>query len=113
MSRSITRKIIVSGNEYTWVLNSNSVDSKNEHHIRVHAGRQTKSILYIDPYQWHMEIRPKLIEKAILFALSQDWNPNDAKGPMYISMNNSEFYVLPEGIMFGYQDKNNVSNKNA
>lgn len=113
MSRSIKRKVVVLGNEYYWVLNSNSVDSYKEHHIRVHAERDTKSILYIDPYPWHLEIRPKTIERAIDFAILSGWNLSDTKKAMYISMNNDEFYVLPEGVEFGYQDENNAVNKNV
>lgn len=113
MSQSIKRKIIVERKEYFWVLNSNSIDGIHDHHIRVHKERGTKSILYIDPYQWHMEIRPKAIEAAIKFACSKGWNPSKMTKPMYISMNDGEFYVLPDGVLFGYQDKNNSVNKNA
>ncbi len=113
MSRSIKRKIIVSGEKYYWVLNGNSTDSYKERHIRVHAERNTKSILYIDPYQWHMDVRPKTIESAIKFAISSGWNPSEVIKTMYVSMNNDEFYVLPEGIEVGYQDENNAVNKDV
>lgn len=111
MSRSISRRIVVAGKEYYWSLNGNSIDQAKEQHIRVHIKKETKSILYIDPYQWHFEVTPKTIEQGITFATLEGWNPNRAKKTMYISMNNGEFYVLPEGIKFGYQDENNTVNK--
>ena len=113
MGRPIKRKIIVDQKEYFWVLNSNSIDGLHDQHIRVHRNRNTKSILYIDPYPWHMEIRPKAIEGAIKFAFSKGWKPSTMTQPMYISMNNGNLYVLPEGILFGYQDKNNSMNNGA
>ena len=71
----------------------------------------TKSILYIDPTPWSFEIRPKMIEKAIIFALSHGWNPNEKYKEMYLSMKKDQLYVLPKGVKFGHQDKNNPLNK--
>ena len=107
MGRPIKRKIIVDQKEYFWVLDSNSIDGGHDKHIRVHRNRDTKSILYIDPYPWHLEIRPKAIESAIKFARTEGWKPSTMTQPMYISMNNGILYVLPQGILFGNQDKNN------
>jgi len=71
MGKPRKRKIIVDQKEYFWVLNSNSIDGLRDQHIRILRNRNTKSILYIDPYPWHMEIRPKVIESAIKFARSK------------------------------------------
>lgn len=104
MSRSIKRKITVLENDYYWILNGNTIDSYKQHHIRVHIGDQTRSILYIDPYQWDFEIKPSVIEQAIVFAISKGWDPVNLKEPMYISMNEGDWYVLPKDIKFGYQN---------
>lgn len=109
------RKISVEGEEYYWTLKSNTTNAKGkEHHIKVLLTRATKSILYIDPFDWNFEIRPKTIRKAILFALSNGWNPEKAKSELYISMkdNNGEFFTLPENIKFGYLLTKNTTKTN-
>ncbi len=88
MSRSIRRQITVLQKEYIWVLNGNTIDSDKECHIKIHCNQLTKSILYLDPYNWHFEIRPKTIEKAILFAIKNGWNPLQKGKEMYLSMKN-------------------------
>jgi hypothetical protein len=109
MSRAIKRKITVLDREYFWVLDGNSIDSNKEHHIRIHSNKLTKSILYLDPYNWHLEIRPKTIETAILFAIDLGWSPEKKGTTMYLSMKNEgEIYLLPEGIKFGYLDKSGI-----
>ena len=106
MSRSIKRKIIVDGFEYCWVLNGNTINGFNETHIRVHRIGVSSGVLYIDPYNWHFEIRPKFVEQAILFALSSGWDPIADKQEMYVSYLDEKYIVLPNGIKFGYQLKN-------
>jgi hypothetical protein len=109
MSRALKRKITVLNEDYFWVLDGNSIDGKKENHIRIHSKKLTKSILYLDPYNWHFEIKPKTIEKAILFAIDNGWSPEEKGNEMYLSMKNEgELYQLPEGIKFAYLDKNNI-----
>jgi len=108
MSRAIKRKITVKQEDFFWVLNGNSIDGQNESHIKVHSNKLTKSILYLDPYKWHFEIRPKKIEQAIIFAKDNGWIPEEKGKTMYLSMTDKgNFYVLPEGVKFGYLDKTN------
>ena len=107
MSRAIKRKITVLNQDYFWVLNGNSIDGTRENHIRIYAKELTKSKLYLDPYNWNFEIRPKTIENAILFAIDNGWKPEEKGNVMYLSMKNEgELYRLREGIKFGYLDKN-------
>lgn len=106
MARAIQRKIKVLNSEYLWVLEGNSIDAAKERHIRIHSSKLSKSILYIDPYNWNFEIRPKMIELAILFALQQGWNPEKSGYDLFISMKEGgEFYRLPEGQRFGFEDR--------
>lgn len=104
MSKKAKRKITVLNQEYLWVLDGNTIDGFRAQHIKVHATRATKSILYIDPYNWHFEVRPQTIEKAIKFALDKGWTPEERGVPFFLSMDkDGEFYQLPDGIRFGYE----------
>lgn len=108
MSRSIKRKIRVLNEIYFWVLDGNTIYGNQENHIRIHSKELTKSILYLDPYNWHFEIKPKTIEFAILFAIDNGWNPKEKGKVMYISMDKEgKLYKLPKGIKFGHLDKDN------
>ncbi|BDD10835.1 hypothetical protein FUAX_32670 [Fulvitalea axinellae] len=108
MSRAIKRKIIVNQEVYFWVLDGNTIDGLNENRIKVHSNKLTKSILYIDPYKWHFEIRPKTIEQAILFAIKNGWNPEGKGKTTYLSMTDEgDFFVVPEGVKFGFLNKEN------
>jgi len=110
MSRAFKRKIKVLNEDYLWVLNGNSIDSTRDHHIRIHKKKSTKSSLYLDPYNWHFEIRPKTIEQAILFALANGWHPEQTDKVMYLSMKNEgQLYQLPEGIKFSYLDTDKLT----
>lgn len=103
MSRAIKRKIVINGVNFYWVLNGNRIDSKELCHIKIHSDKATKSMLYVDAYDWSFEICPKTIREGILFALSQGWLPAKKETGMIISMRNENFYVLPEGKKFGYE----------
>ena len=110
MSRAKKRKITILNEVYFWILDGNTIDTPKPCHIRIYSKKLTKSILYIDPYNWHFEIRPRTIGRAILFAIEQGWNPEEKGNEMYISMNNEEeFYQLAEGVKFGHLDENNVA----
>lgn len=100
MSKNPKRKIVVNGIEYLWTMRGNCPYNE-EACIRVHQGRNTKSILYIDPHPWAFEIRPKSIASAILFALDNGWEPHAANAERAVSMDKSEvFYLLKEGEKF-------------
>jgi hypothetical protein len=102
MSRAIKKKITVLKIDYFWVLDGNSIDGTKEHHIRIHSNGLTKCILYLDPYNWHFEIRPKTIETAIIFALDHGWIPEEKGNIMFLSMDDDgSFYELPDGLKFG------------
>lgn len=103
MSRIVKRKIIVEEKCYYWTLNGNSIDDK-EKHIKIHTNKSTKSILYLDPYNWNFEIRPNTIRKAILFAIKNGWKPEENTDKMYISFNEKGFYILPKGMAFGHEN---------
>lgn len=104
MSKTNKRKIVVEENEYFWTLENNSI-CETDRHIKIHKKGITKSILYIDPYDWYFEIRPKMIRKAIIYALTNGWSPEMKDCQIYIAMQKNEFYVLPKGIEFSYQLK--------
>lgn len=103
MSRSQKRKIVVNATEYYWVLDGNTIDGFNDTHIRVHKEGDTGKILYIDPYDWHFEIRPKFVALAIQFALTSGWLSNESTEPIYVGYIDGKYCVLPKGIKFGYQ----------
>ena len=103
MSRAVKRKIVVQGKCYLWTLNGNSIDEK-EKYIKIHTSKSTKSILYLAPYNWNFEIRPKTIREAILFAVKNNWKPDEKAEKMYISFNEKGFYILPKGTTFGREN---------
>ncbi len=112
MSRAIKRKITVLNEDYFWILDGNSIYGHKEHHIRIYSKKLTKSILYLDPYNWYFEIKPKTIGKAIMFAIDNGWNPEEKGKEMYLWVKNEgELYQLPERIKFAYLDKNHYVTK--
>ena len=102
MSRTIKRKITVDAKEYIWTLQGNRIDGAAQS-IKVHDGPHTKSLLYIDPYPWEFEVRPKVIAEAIRFALKHGWKPQETDGELAISMEAGTFLVLPEGVEFRHK----------
>lgn len=105
MSRKAKRKITVLNKEYLWVLDGNRIDGVRPQHIKIHLTGTEKSILYLDPYNWHFEVRPRTIEKAITFALENGWIPEEKGKTLVVSMNREgEFYILPHGINFWYEE---------
>ena len=97
-----TRTITVSDHDYLWVLSGNTIYGK-EQHIRVYRQGCQNSILYIDPYAWEFEIRPRQIREAILFALQQEWDPEQDGSSIYLGMRDGELITLPEGVQFAHQ----------
>lgn len=102
MGRVSKRNIVVYDISYIWTLKGNKIDTK-ECHIKVHKEGKSKSILYIDPYDWNLEIRPENIRKAIIFALKNGWEPDMNKKDIYVSFDDSGFILLPEGIKFKHK----------
>ena len=108
MSKSIKREIIVLGKKYYWTLKGNTVHGYKETHIKIHADALTKSILYLDPYKWHFQIRPKTIEQSILFAKNNGWIPEEKGTTTYLSMNDDGTLIYAtgaSGTKYGYLDK--------
>lgn len=105
MGKTKKRILVIGDVEYFWTLKDNFI-SGSKTHIKVYKTEETKSILFIDPYDWHFVLRPKAIRKAILFGLSNGWIPGTKKQELYIAMKDDEFYVLPEGITFFDQIRN-------
>ena len=103
MSKTVKRRISVDGAQYVWVLDGNSINRPNDTHIRVHKEGTTGNILYIDPYNWHFEIRPKFIAEAIRFALNAGWEDRTKATGIYVAYFDDEFQVLPKGVKFRYQ----------
>ncbi len=97
-----SRTITVSDHDYLWVLTGNSTYGK-EQHIRVYRQGCQNSILYIDPYAWDFEVRPRQIREAILFALQQGWDPEEGGSSFYIGMRDGELIILPDGVQFAYK----------
>lgn len=98
MSNKIKRKIHIGSNVYFWVANQKNLSSYpfELFHIRVHLARATKSLLYIDASSWYFELSPKSVKEAIEFALGAGWNPKVSGTTIYVSANESGYYVLPE-----------------
>lgn len=87
MPKKVKRKITGLNESYYWVLDGNTIDGGKETHIRIHSKQITKSILYLVPYAWHFEVKPKTIKQAIQFALGNGWNPNEKGTEITLSMN--------------------------
>ena len=97
-----SRTITVSDHDYLWVLTGNSIFGK-EQHIRVYRQGFQNSILYIDPYAWDFEVRPRQIREAVLFGLQHGWDPEEGGSGLYIGMRDGELIILPDGVQFAYQ----------
>ncbi len=93
MSRTFKRKIVVLENSYIWTLKNNVIDNENVY-IRVFKENYPNSILYIDPYSWYFEIRPKTIMNVIIYALNHGWKPEINNCNLYIGMDKHGFLTL-------------------
>jgi hypothetical protein len=97
------RKIVVDGEPYEWCLRDNSIDKREEQHIAVYAAATNRQTLYLDPYVWEFEIRPRTVADAIRFALGIGWTPKSPGPPIYLGFRGEQFFRLPDGVRFGYQ----------
>lgn len=93
MSKSFKRTIVVSGEIYEWILDGNTIYN-SEKWIRIHKGKATKSILFVNPYHWQFEIRPKSIKEAIEFAIGLGWDSEQSTRNLFLDYGEDGFYVL-------------------
>lgn len=95
--RKDTRTIIVEGKQFLWHISKNRLDGKD---TLIAVGKPgMKYMLFIDPYPWEFKIEPSNISKAMLWALSNGWDPEI--GPtryMSYSDRDRSYIWLPKGI---------------
>ncbi|MEM7432522.1 MAG: hypothetical protein AAF351_11385 [Pseudomonadota bacterium] len=103
-----TRQISVDNRSYVWHLNQNSLVFR-EAHITIAENGVSGQILYLDPYPWGLEIRPKKVRKAILWAIENGWTPAKKGPPMYLGFQNGEFFILPGEAKFTHEIEPEVS----
>ena len=97
------RKIVVDDEPYEWVLRDNSLSANGDRHVTVYSPSKTGQTLYVDPYAWEFDVRPKTVADAIRFALSIGWTPTSVAPPMYLGFRDTQFFRLPEGVRFAHQ----------
>lgn len=112
MGRVSKRNIVVNQTPYIWTLKGNRIDTK-DCHIKIHKEGNNKSILYVDPYDWNFEVRPEYIKKAIIFALKNKWEPDKSLKDVYISMEDANFILLPDGVKFKHEIKQKTTANNG
>ena len=99
------RKIVVNNIEYVWCLPGNGL-SDNHGHIIVHInGASNSQVLYLDTIVWSLEIRPKMVREAIIFALNNSWQPSQKGNGLYLGYIDNKFIVLPTNIHFTHELK--------
>jgi hypothetical protein len=99
------RNIVVDNEPYEWVLPKNSLFADGDRHIAVYSPSATGQTLYLDPYAWEFEVRPKTIAAAVRFALGIGWTPNRPAPPLYLGFRNGEFFRMPEGVRFAHDKR--------
>ena len=104
MAGTSIRAISVDDEKYSWCIRGNDVESKASHITIFHPGKRAKQ-LYVDPYPWELEIRPKTVELAIRYALENGWLTDKIAHPMYLGYLDDEFIVLPKGVRHTYELK--------
>ncbi len=103
MGRTSMRKIIVNETEFNWCIKGNHLDSSKPAHYTVFLPGVNGQTLYVDPYVWDLPVGPKTIQRAILFALKNSWNPKQNGKPLYLGYKEDEFLILPEDVKFTYE----------
>jgi|RhiMetdeSRZDD1v2_1073273.scaffolds.fasta_scaffold744297_2 hypothetical protein len=98
------RSIVVDNEPYEWVLRHNSLFVDSDRHIAVYSPSAKGQTLYLDPYAWEFEVRPKTIAEAIRFALSIGWTPKAVAPPLYLGFRGEQFFRLPEGTRFAHEN---------
>ncbi|WP_041598700.1 hypothetical protein [Hahella chejuensis] len=97
MTQASIRKIVVEGVAYNWCIRGNCLESRASH-ITVFMAEKSGQVLFIDPYAWGVEVRPKTVRDAIIFGLKNGWNPNEKGRPLYLGFQGDGFMVLPKGV---------------
>ncbi len=104
MTSTQKRKLVVNGIQYEWCLRGNRISDKSEH-VTIYRPDTSGQPLYLDALPWEVEIRPKIVKEAILFALSSAWTP-DKKGPPFrLGVVEGEFVQLPDGVKNSFEFK--------
>jgi len=89
----------VNGEVYRWCLEGNELWSGWKH-IAIQHSTMRGQLLLLDPFPWHVEIRPQTIRDVIFFALDHGWTPKSAGKPLYIGHNGEGFIMLPENQQY-------------
>ena len=66
-----TRKLVVDGKNYLWHYSGHCPLCSSDVFTIGRAG--DRFVLYIDPFPWEFEMRPKSIVTAIKWALNKGW----------------------------------------
>ena len=89
-----SRRIIeVDDRSYIWVLEGNEIFS-SERWIIVTLLGTSYSRLYIDPYDYDLEIRPANIALAIKAARKMGWKPENNSGEIRVKYHEGKFEQL-------------------
>ena len=102
MKKTQKRKIVVNGTAYEWCLRGNKI-WRDTDHITIYSPTSTGAPIYLDPYPWGLEIRPRTIADAIKFALKNGWEPEKKGRPFRIGYLHDTFVVLPDGSKNSYE----------
>jgi hypothetical protein len=91
---------VLDGRVFEWLLPGNELFTGVKH-IRIRASGVRGRPIYLDPYPWGLEIRPRSIREAILFALAQGWSPEGPeRRPLFLGYHRGHFLVLPDAYRF-------------
>ena len=101
---------MVDDETYFWHLNHNSIDTAVPSHITIQKSTGKGQILFLDPYPWSFEIRPKTIENGILWSLKNGWNPESTGPPFYVGYRKDRFILLPPGAKFTWDVFDDIAN---
>lgn len=81
-----TRKIVIDGEDFVWHYDACCPFCSDD---VLTAGKQSSPyVLFIDPFPWGMEIRPRSVAEAIRWARSEGWTPEN--GPTRAAALNDE-----------------------
>ena len=97
MTQTQKRKIAVDGVEYEWCIRGGGIWTATDH-ITIYKPKVGGTPIYLDPYPWALEIRPRTVAGVIRFARQGGWVPEDKGKPFRVGFVNNELVVLPEGI---------------
>ncbi len=93
-----TRRLRFNDREWLWHVSGGEIWAETPITVGTEAGRY---VFHIDPYAHDFEITPAMIRRAIKWALSEGWSPEN--GPirsMAYSTETESFYWLPKGMRY-------------